>query len=64
MKGFLLWVLLFYFSWPLALLALILFPIVWLILLPFRLFGFAVETVFHLLTSIIKLPLRILNSPR
>ncbi|MEN8154982.1 MAG: hypothetical protein ABFR75_13265 [Acidobacteriota bacterium] len=64
MKSFILWMILFYFSWPLALLALILYPIVWLILLPFRLFGFAVNTVLDLIKSIITLPSRILGKTK
>ncbi len=61
MKGFLLWMILFYFSWPLALLALILYPIIWILLLPLRIFGFAVGAVFDLLKSIITLPNRLLK---
>ncbi len=61
MLTFVLWLLLLVFCWPLALLALILYPLVWLILLPFRLVGFAVEGVFELLRAIILLPARILG---
>ncbi|MBO9661496.1 hypothetical protein [Dokdonella sp.] len=61
MLTFLLWVLLLVFCWPLALLALVLYPIVWLLLLPFRLIGFAVEGVFELLRAIILLPARLLG---
>jgi len=61
MFTFLLWVLLLVFCWPLALLALVLYPIVWLLLLPFRLVGVAVEGVFELLKAIIFLPARILG---
>jgi hypothetical protein len=61
MLTFLLWVLLLVFCWPLALLALVLYPIVWLLLLPFRLVGIAVEGVFELLKAIIFLPARILG---
>ncbi len=64
MKGLILWLILFYFSWPLALIALILYPIIWLLLLPLRIFGFAVEGVFNLLRSVIMLPGRILSRPR
>ncbi len=64
MRGFILWLILFYFSWPLALIALILYPIIWLFLLPLRIFGFAVEGVFKILRSIIMLPGRILARPR
>jgi hypothetical protein len=60
----LLWCLLLVVCWPLALLALILYPIVWLILLPFRIVGIAVGGVFELLTAIIYLPSRLLRGPR
>jgi hypothetical protein len=55
------WIFLFILCWPLALLALVLYPLVWLLLLPFRLFGIAVEGVFELLRSIVLLPARILG---
>ena len=58
---FLLWLLLLVLCWPIALLALVLWPIVWLISLPFRLVGIAVEGVFELLRAIILLPARILG---
>jgi hypothetical protein len=61
MLTFILWLLLLVFCWPLALLALLLYPIVWLLLLPFRLIGFAVEGVFELLRAVILLPARILG---
>ncbi|HEX9391114.1 MAG TPA: hypothetical protein VF928_07365 [Usitatibacteraceae bacterium] len=61
MIKFLLWLLLFIFCWPLALLALILYPLVWLLLLPFRLLGIAVEGVFELLRAIVLLPSRVLR---
>ena len=61
MMKFLLWLLLFFFCWPLALLALILYPIVWLLLLPFRLLGITVSAVFELLGAIITLPARLLR---
>jgi hypothetical protein len=64
MIGFLLWLLLLVFCWPLALLALVLYPIVWLVLLPFRLVGIAVEGVFELLRAIILLPARVLGGRR
>jgi hypothetical protein len=64
MLTFLLWCLLFVLCWPLALLALILYPIVWLILLPFRIVGIAVGGVFELLRAIIFLPARVLRGPR
>ena len=63
MKTFLLWLLLFIVCWPVALLALVLYPIVWLLLLPFRLLGIAVEGAFELLRAIILLPARVLRGP-
>ncbi len=62
MWTFLLWCLLFVVCWPLALLALVLYPIVWLLLLPFRLVGIAVDGVFSLLRAIFTLPARILGA--
>lgn len=62
MLSFLLWLVVLILCWPLALLALILYPIVWLLLLPFRLIGVGVEAVFALLRSIVMLPARILGS--
>ncbi len=56
MMTFLLWLLLLIFCWPLALLALVLWPLVWLIALPFRLLGIAVDGVFDLLRAILTLP--------
>ena len=56
MWTFLLWLLLLVVCWPLALLALIAYPIVWVLMLPFRLVGVAVEGVFELLKAIILLP--------
>jgi hypothetical protein len=64
MLTFLLWCLLFVVCWPLALLALILYPIVWIILLPFRIVGIAVGGVFELLRAIMFLPTRVLRGPR
>ncbi len=60
---FLLWCILLFLCWPLALLALIVYPIVWLILLPFRILGIAVEGVLDLLKGILFLPGRILRGP-
>jgi len=57
----LLWLLLLIFCWPLAVLALVLYPIVWVLLLPFRLIGIAVDGVFELLRAILMLPVRILR---
>jgi hypothetical protein len=61
MLKFLLWLLLLVICWPLAILALLLWPVVWLISLPFRLLGIAVEGVFELLRAIVKLPARVLG---
>jgi hypothetical protein len=61
MVKFLLWLLLLVVCWPLAILALILWPIVWLLLLPLRLLGIAVEGVFSLLRAIVMLPARVLG---
>jgi hypothetical protein len=58
---FLLWLILLVFCWPLALLAILLYPIVWVVLLPFRLVGIAVEGVFALLKAVIFLPSRLLG---
>jgi hypothetical protein len=64
MIGFLLWLLLLVLCWPLALLALLLYPIVWLLMLPFRLVGITVEGVFALLRALILLPARVLGGRR
>jgi hypothetical protein len=64
MATFLLWCVLLLVCWPLALLALILYPLVWLLLLPFRILGIAVEGVLELVRGIIFLPARILRGPR
>ncbi len=63
MVKFLLWCILLVLCWPLALLALVLYPVVWLLLLPFRLVGLAVEGVFELLRAIILFPARVLAGP-
>jgi hypothetical protein len=64
MVGFLLWCILFFFCWPLALLALVLYPFVWLILLPFRIAGIAVHGVLAFLRALFFLPVRMLRGPR
>jgi len=64
MVGFLVWLLIFVICWPIALLALVLYPFVWLVLLPFRLLGIAVDGVFALIRSIIMLPARVLGGGR
>ena len=62
MAGFLLWCILLVFCWPLALLALVLYPLVWLILLPFRLVGIVVTGVLDFLWGLVVLPGRLLRS--
>ena len=64
MLTFLAWLLLFLVCWPLALLALVLYPIVWLILLPFRLLGVAVDSVLELLKAVLFLPARLFRGPQ
>lgn len=64
MLKFLLWLILLVICWPIALLALIAYPFVWLLLLPFRLIGIAVSGVFELLRAIIALPGRVLSAGR
>lgn len=64
MMKFLLWLILLVLCWPLAILALILYPLVWLISLPFRLIGITVSAVFDLLRAIITLPARLLRGGR
>jgi hypothetical protein len=60
----LVWLLLFVVCWPLALLALVLYPFIWLLSLPFRLVGITLEAVFSLLKAILFLPARLLGGPR
>jgi len=64
MVKFLLWLILLLLCWPLALIALVIYPIVWLFLLPFRLIGITTTAVFDLLKSILLLPSRVLRGPR
>jgi len=64
MSKFLLWLILLVICWPLALLALLIYPLAWLLLLPFRLLGIAVGGVFELLRALITLPARILRGPK
>jgi hypothetical protein len=63
LTNFLLWLILLVLCWPLALLALIAYPFVWLLLLPFRLLGIAVGGILELFKAIITLPARILAGP-
>lgn len=62
MLKFLLWLLLFVLCWPVAILALLLYPFVWLLLLPFRLLGIVVDGVFELLRAIVLLPATVLKA--
>lgn len=64
MLTFLAWIALFIVAWPLALLALVLYPLVWLLALPFRLVGISVQAVFDLLAALLRLPARLLGAPR
>jgi hypothetical protein len=64
MVAFFLWCILFIVCWPIALLALVLYPLVWLLLLPFRIVGIAVGGVLELLRAILFLPARVLRGPR
>lgn len=61
MTKFLLWCILLVVCWPLAILAIVLYPFVWLVLLPFRLLGIAVDGILGLLRSIVMLPGRIVG---
>jgi hypothetical protein len=61
MLTFLVWTLLLVFCWPLALLALLLYPVVWLLLLPFRILGIALGGVFEFLSALFLLPARVLR---
>jgi hypothetical protein len=63
MLTFLAWCVLLVLCWPLALLALVLYPFVWLILLPFRIVGVAVDGVLKLIWAIFTLPVRLLSAP-
>jgi hypothetical protein len=63
MFTFILWLILFVVCWPLALLALVLYPVVWLLLLPFRIVGISVEGVLQLVWTIVTLPARLLAGP-
>ena len=63
MAAFVLWCILLVVCWPVALVALVLYPIIWLLLLPFRIVGIAVEGVFALLRAILFLPARVLRGP-
>ncbi|MEP7012408.1 MAG: hypothetical protein ABJC13_18970 [Acidobacteriota bacterium] len=64
MWTFLAWLILFLLCWPLALLALVLYPLVWLLSIPFRILGVTLEAVFELLRAILFLPARVLGARR
>lgn len=61
---FLLWLLLVVVAWPLALLALVIYPLVWLLSIPFRLVGISVRGLFDLLEAVVRLPARLLSGHR
>ena len=63
MVALLLWLILLVLCWPLALIALVLYPIVWVILLPFRILGIAVDGVLQVVRAMILLPARVLSGP-
>ncbi len=63
MFTFLLWCILFVLCWPLALLALVAYPIIWLLLVPFRLVGIAVNGALSLVWAVVTLPARLLSAP-
>ena len=63
MFTFLLWCILFVACWPLALIALVMYPFVWLILLPFRIIGIAVHGALELIWAVVMLPARLLSAP-
>ena len=64
MAALFLWIILFILCWPVALLALVIYPFVWLLLLPFRIMGIAVHGVLGLLSALFMLPVRLLRGPR
>ena len=64
MAKLLLWCILFVLCWPLALLALFIYPLVWLLLLPFRILGIAVDGALGLIRGVVMFPVRLLNGPR
>lgn len=64
MAKFLLWLILLVVAWPLALLALVVYPIVWVLALPFRLLGVSVKALLDLLGAMLRLPARVLRGPR
>jgi hypothetical protein len=63
MLTFMLWCILLIICWPLALVALVVYPFVWLLLLPFRIVGIAVEGVLKLVWAVVTLPARLISAP-
>lgn len=63
MWTFLVWLILFVICWPVALAALVLYPVIWLLTLPFRLIGIGVEAIFETLRGLLLLPARVLRGP-
>ena len=63
MTTFILWIILLFFCWPIAIIALIAYPLVWLLLLPFKLIGISVSAVLDLIKALITLPARMLRGP-
>jgi hypothetical protein len=61
MKTFILWLILLFICWPLAIAALILYPIVWLLLLPFKLIGITFDALFEFIKAVIYLPAKVLR---
>lgn len=60
---FILWLILLFLCWPLALIALVLYPLIWLLMLPFRLIGITIDGLLDLMRAIIMLPGRVLSGP-
>ncbi len=63
MTKFLVWLILFLLCWPLAIAAIVLYPVLWLLLLPFRIVGIAVDGVLELIGALLKFPARIIRGP-
>ena len=64
MVKFLLWLILLVVAWPLALIALVLYPVVWLLSLPLRLLGVSVRAILDLIGAVLRLPARVLKGPK
>ena len=64
MIAFILWLILLIVAWPIALIALILYPFMWLLSLPFRLIGISVDAVFDLVKAVLSLPAKVLRGPK